>query len=532
MAIDPLDYHLRTRHAPFHPARGPGWLDWDNQPDPFRRFVGSPVVLLDREAGGPDPAYDAVLEGTLPAPAPVDWSSVSRLFFDALALSAWKEVGDTRWSLRVNPSSGNLHPTEAYLVAGPVSELAAEAAVWHYQPYLHGLEQRAVLSEATWRRLAGDLPPGAVLVGLSSILWREAWKYGERAFRYCQHDLGHAIAGLSLAAAGLGWRARLLDSVPEGALGALLGTSEQVGAEAETAEALLAVYPEAPFPLAQWRHYRLPALPRLVWQGAPASLSAEHEDWPVIDAVVEATHHPGLPASGWRIPPVRLPEGPTRPPSFRHLVRTRRSAVAMDGTTTLPRAAFLRTVHRLLPGAPPFDTLPWAPEVHPIFFVHRVEGLAPGVYALPRDPSCGLREALRAGRTWELVTPELPLVCLEAGDVRRRAQSISCDQEIASDGAFAVAMLADLGGALARFGPSFYRRLHWEAGAIGQVLYLEAESDGVRGTGIGCFYDDLALDAVGLVPGAGWRSIYHFTTGGPVDDARLRTVGAYRHLEG
>ncbi len=189
-------------------------------------------------------------------------------------------------------------------------------------------------------------------------------------------------------------------------------------------------------------------------------------------------------------------------------------------------------MRRLLPGAPPFETLPWAPEVHPVFFVHRVEGLEPGVYALRRDPGSGLREALREGRTWESVEAGVPLFRVATGDVRRLAQSISCDQEIAADGMYAVAMLADLGGALARFGPSFYRRLHWEAGVIGQVLYLEAESDGVRGTGIGCFYDDLALEAVGLVPGTGWRSIYHFTTGGPVEDGRLRTMGAYRHLEG
>ena len=48
------------------------------------------------------------------------------------------------------------------------------------------------------------------LVALTSIHWREAWKYGERAFRYCQHDLGHAIAAVRLAAALVGWRATRL----------------------------------------------------------------------------------------------------------------------------------------------------------------------------------------------------------------------------------------------------------------------------------------------------------------------------------
>jgi len=69
---------------------------------------------------------------------------VSQLFQDSLALSAWKQAGGARWSLRVNPSSGNLHPTEGYLIAGPIDGLApkplqrcgcgmvAFGGVWHH----------------------------------------------------------------------------------------------------------------------------------------------------------------------------------------------------------------------------------------------------------------------------------------------------------------------------------------------------------------------------------------------------------------
>jgi nitroreductase len=53
-------------------------------------------------------------------------------------------------------------------------------------------------------------------------MWREAWKYGERAFRYCQLDVGHAVGALAYAAALLGWAVRPL-AVPGETLGALLG---------------------------------------------------------------------------------------------------------------------------------------------------------------------------------------------------------------------------------------------------------------------------------------------------------------------
>ena len=98
------------------------------------------------------------------------------------------------------------------------------------------------------------------------------------------------------------------------------------------------------------------------------------------------------------------------------------------------------------------------------------------------------------------------------------------------DGAFAVAMLAELEPAIAQYGASFYRRLHWEAGAIGQVLYLEAEAAGVRATGIGCFFDDVLHELLGL-DGRTLAMLYGFTVGGPLDDPRIRTAPPYAHLD-
>jgi hypothetical protein len=87
-------------------------------------------------------------------------------------------------------------------------------------------------------------------------------------------------------------------------------------------------------------------------------------------------------------------------------------------------------------------------------------------------------------------------------------------------------MLADFDAALDAWGPSSYRHLYWEAGVVGQVLYLEAEVSGARATGIGCFYDDPVHDLLGL-KGHTFQSLYHFTVGVPVDDARLTSVPGY-----
>jgi hypothetical protein len=179
----------------------------------------------------------------------------------------------------------------------------------------------------------------------------------------------------------------------------------------------------------------------------------------------------------------------------------------------------------------PWDAIPWAPAIHFGLFVHRVEGIDPGLYALARDPAKAekLKASMHSHFAWQPPPgcPEgLPLYLLERGNARQLATQVSCRQDIAGDGAFSLGMLAEYEAQLVEHGPSCYRRLFWEAGAIGQVLYLEAEAAGVRATGIGCFFDDPVHQVFGFRDLA-FQSLYHFTVGGPVDDPRLTTLPPY-----
>jgi nitroreductase len=105
---------------------------------------------------------------------------------------------------------------------------------------------------------------------------------------------------------------------------------------------------------------------------------------------------------------------------------------------------------------------------------------------------------------------------------------VSCHQDIAGSSAFSLGMLARFGEPVRRE-PFRYRYLFWESGMIGQVLYLEAEAHGVRGTGIGCFFDDAVHQILGLETDR-YQSLYHFTVGCPLEDARLTTYPPYFHL--
>jgi SagB-type dehydrogenase family enzyme len=526
-----LDYHERTAHRPGRYAASLGYLDWDTQPNPFRLYDGAERFALPRvhpRLADHGPTWADLLRASGPVPAALDAHLLGSLCFHAFALSAWKQAGASRWSLRVNPSSGNLHPTEVYLLAGPQGGLSREPALYHYSPLLHGLERRAALDARAWQAL--EFP--GLLVGLSSIAWREAWKYGERAFRYCNHDVGHAVAALAFAAALHGWRAVLVDPLPDRELAALLGLGDLGrGVEAEHPECLVALLPgDAPPGLDASAVLRLAPT---ALEGQANLLSEGHHEWPILPEIAAATAsaaatpRPCPPPPGPRACDLDIPAAP--------LIRRRRSAVAMDGRTGITAAAFYDMLLQTLPGGLPTAALPWRPAVDLALMVHRVQGVDPGLYLLVREPGRVARwRAALPGASWQAppeCPAELPLVALRAGDVRREAALVSCAQDIAAEGAFAVAMFVDLRAELEREGPAHYRRLYWETGAIGQLLYLAAEALGIAATGIGCFFDQPTRHLLGLPEDDGLRSLYHFTVGGRVDDPCLRTLDAYYHLD-
>ncbi len=539
-------YHERTKHHYHRQAASLGYLDWATQPNPFRRYDGTVLVDLPLPPKGRALPYWQLYVSDSVDPVPLSVNSVSLFFRYALSLTAWKRYQDSTWALRANPSSGNLHPTEGYALLPALDGLHDCPGAYHYAPKEHGVERRADLSPRIWAGLMGNWPAGSFLVGLSSIFWREAWKYGERAFRYCQHDVGHALGTMRFAAAALGWKLCLLDRVGDAAVSRLLGLDrdgDYAGAEREHPELLALVTQQ---PLASTRRISLPEeavrdVAAARWYGRANALSTDHGvEWPVIDDVALATTNArksidddfsGHPSEA------EIFEPPVRSGSFaaETVILGRRSAVSMDGRTAISAVTFFRMMARLVPtrepGSMPWDAIPWRPRIHLGLFVHRVNGLPPGLYALARDPEKidSLRQTLKRDFLWRRPAScprGLPLYLLKEEDCRALAASVSCGQEIAGDGAFSLGMIADCKDSLAAYGAGFYRNLFWEAGLVGQVLYLEAEEAGIRSTGIGCYFDDPVHEAFGIA-GRDWQSFYHFTVGGPVEDTRLTTLPAY-----
>ncbi len=190
--------HVRGR------LRG-AWLDWRDQPAPFKTYPDAERV-------------------TLPAPAPPAadvWSVMARrrsvrefggppLTLDELAVLTWAGAGVTAvqggYALRTAPSAGALYPVETYVVVHRVEGLAQGA--YHYAVLERALERlragdlRAAARDAA---LDQDVAGSADVLFLWSAVWRRStWKYGQRAYRYVPLDAGHIAQNVALAAVALG----------------------------------------------------------------------------------------------------------------------------------------------------------------------------------------------------------------------------------------------------------------------------------------------------------------------------------------
>ncbi len=527
-----LYYHQRTKHYPDKLAKSLGYLDWANQPEPFRFYEGTKKIELPLLKQDPDCSYKALYDRKLCNSQPINIDTISKFLELALGLSAWKSIPGSQWSLRMNPSSGNLHPTESYLIIPDYDHLNG---VYHYNPFLHALEERAILNQEIIKTLKEFYKTDCFLVALTSIFWREAWKYGERAYRYCQLDTGHAIATISFSASLLGWKVKYLNAVSDEEIKVLLGfdKTKWIKDEEEFPEALLLVYKNDVDIIPDIPQNIVEEFSKLKFKGIPNRLSKEHVRWDIIYEVAEFVEKPRTKPEKYKLlqkPILWLKDSPYK---ASEIIRKRRSAVAYDRQTHIDKETFFHILDKTIPRKEinPFDTEVYNPTINLLLFVHRIYDLPKGIYFLFRyeDDKEEIMKKTRKEFMWKKVSDDLELYLLYTGDFEFTAKVVSCKQDIAGDSSFSLGMIAKFKG-LVEKKPWLYRNIHWEAGMIGQVLYLEAEAHNIRGTGIGCFFDDLVHEILGFEDNS-YQTVYHFTAGGHLEDTRLRTFPPYYYLE-
>ena len=515
-----LDYHQRSRHQYLAYAKGPETLDWDNQPNPFRHYDSAHRVPL--------PLTDAM---------PVQSKTLSLLQLSAmlrygLGLTAWKSYGPDKWSLRANPSSGNLHPTETYLInTGAISDL--DPGVYHYDVLDHQLEKRARINTG----LLSCSDKTGFYLGFSSVLFREAWKYGERSFRYSQLDIGHALASVMYSCRLLGWNTYWLP-VASKFLADLLGLQRDEFSSVEKEHPEILVYISA--------NGKSPSLNGVMelegatddWQGQPSLLTVEPGPykWPWVDkaaALTEVTDiELGVPMPAT---PMHLntPFVGTQLDDISVLIK-RRSAqrFAQDPISLEQFQNFLEVLSGNKQSI--LSALGSEYQLNYLITINRVDGIEPGLYLFVNGHLNHFQRTT-VTRFFARENQENPirfgenLIPLQYGDYQQVVATLNCQQRLGSDCAFNLSFMVNLKSVLENHSLAHYRYVHWQAGVIAHQFYLQATASGLAATGVGCFFDEPWQKVLKT----GWGEmdfLYHVAVGHPIVDERITSLPGYQHL--
>lgn len=496
------EYHEATKHSVESLRRAPHFLDWANMPDPFRHYEGVPLLDLPADPPAPEmPAFD-VLQGTSHTTPVGDGPAfLSQLLFYSAAISASKRVPSTgyNYALRVNPSSGNLHPTEFHFLTRGLK--GWPDGLYHYDPSRHMAEQRGH-GDFEVKLVRG---PATIVFVLTSIVWREAWKYGERAYRYCLHDIGHAWQALALSARAIGCDHFAVGHFVDDDVTRMVHLNSD----------------EWPMLIVSLHGNSIPVCEadtgNAVWFGGQANqLSKETIAYPLIDSIHFATKRSSIgsgetsfvEAASTVSGEIKLPSPAASTRTFSEVSRRRRSALDFVGgkrTMSLAQLSAILAITSQVLSADFAGTR----FIRLYLYVHRVDELQPAVY-----------------RFW----PEhAELERIKSGDQRVAAAGLSLGQNLAGNACVTFSMIGDLEGAAGSYGDRGYRYVHFEAGAIGQRLYLAAEALGLGATGIGAFYDDEVQRYLNLIPDQ-VQVVYHFAIGYPVPDPRVSASNELKEI--
>jgi len=465
------------------------------RPSRHKAYPGRERLAL--EAGAPEPGL--ALAKALARHEPAAGFAAAELPRDTLERLLHLTNGITGrgpggLGLRAAPSAGALYAGEVYVVVERVAGMAP--GVYHYSPVEASwvVLDRGSRMDVVVRSLAepGRARGAAAAVLLSNVFGRYRWRYANRGYRYALIDSGHIGENLRLAATSAGmaeWGPldfhddRLngllgLDGVDEAVCAVhVLGTrGEGEGGAAPPRSLVEAHRAGTPLPeAADDPPERYHAWTRLVPASAGMAAGASGDDPGPVDG----------PSGARRLPEPRVPGA-----SVERTILARRSARRFRRDPVPERD--LAFALRAALGNP---ALRRAREIELRIVVHRVDGLAPGLY--------GVR---RGGRE---------IVPLREGALEEDLVDACLGQDKAGEAAVAVVMVAGLEAAAARGGERAWRDLCLEAGAIGQRLYLAAEGLGLAARNLAAYLDD-RLDALVGVDGRRHASL-HLTVLGPGD---------------
>ena len=500
-------YHKATKHSYASVRTSPHFLDFQNQPLPFKIYPTLPPSCLPTEMRQTGITALSDIAGSIPyqTKSTPDLASLAQLLYLSAGITRQRKYAGGEIYFRAAACTGALYEVELYLVCGGFNDL--EAGVYHFAPAEFGLRQlragdyRSILVQATGAEPAIVQAP--LIIVCTCTYWRNAWKYQARTYRHFGWDNGTLLANLLAVATAQGLPAKVVCGFVDSTVNRLL----DLDSNREVAFSLVAIGhdsgPSAPIAATSPSVSALADIAPLGLETIP--LSREEIDYPLMREIHAASSlDTAEEVAAWRgnialagaarntargavtgnpPPPFGqvinmsmrpLSDAEIPCDSIEQVILRRGSSRQFERTPiTLPQlSTLLDRATRVLPADFLTSNCDGHMESHlnqPYLIVHAVEGLEPGAYVYQRNRG--------------------ELECLKRGSFRNQAGYLGLEQQLPADAAVDIFFLADLQPILNRFGNRGYRAVQLEAGILGGKLYLAAYAQRLGATGL-TFYDD------------------------------------------
>ena len=470
-------YHDETKHSYESVRSGAHFLDWMNQPLPFKIYEDGERIPLPREIPG---SSMSSLEAIAASGDPVQGdlvpglATLTTLLHYSAGITRKRDYGGGEIYFRAAACTGALYHIDLYLVCGDLADLPA--GVYHYGPHdssltkLRSGDYRPLLVGAT----AGEesIASAPAIVVFTCTYWRNSWKYQSRAYRHTWWDGGTILANFQSVAAAHHIPCRLVMNFADAPLNSLL----DLDTDKEVTIALAPVGRGTPATTAD-----TPELPSI---GLATQRLSRHEvDYPMIRAahassIMESPDDvsrargpidiapyppPSVPMFPL-LPPEQLPEEPIEGVIQRRgsTRKFSREPIGFNQLSALLRAATTGVQADFLQ--------PHGSNLCDLYLtVHDVDGLPPGAYVYHRD-----QQALEQ---------------LKEGDFRNQSGHLGLSQDIPADASADIFFLTNLDPVLDRMGNRGYRAAQIEASITAGKCYLAAYAQRIGASGL-TFYDD------------------------------------------
>jgi len=471
-------YHNASKHSYASVHNNLHFLDWDNQPLPFKAYTTLEPLRLPREVRQTGvAALSAIAESIHPVASAVpDLEALAQLLYLTAGITRHRKHPGGDIYFRAAACTGALYEVEVYVVCANLVDL--EAGVYHFAPAEFALRRlragdyRSVLSEATGGETAIVHAPLTIIC--TCTYWRNAWKYQARTYRHFGWDNGTLLANLLAVATALGMPAKVICGFLDAEVNGLV----DVDPEREVAYSLVALGHVAALPqqfLSKPSVLHLETVP----------LSRNEIVYPAMRKIHAASSLRSAEEVGtWRgnAPFAKLPAqtGATvqlHPYSDAEMPRDpieqvilRRGSARKFAEVPIGLLQLSTILDRATRGIPADFLHPEGTQLNEVYLiVNAVEGLDAGAYVFHRD-----RQMLER---------------LKAGNFRTQAGHLGLDQDLPAEAAADIFFLADLQIILGRFGNRGYRAVQLEAGILSGKVYLAAYAQRLSATGL-TFYDD------------------------------------------